>query len=235
MLGQPPDDHDFTELRRPDRRRPSVAWLRDWVMWFGPARLIATSIAIAGVAFAGWWLVRSPAPPTESLLPMASAPTVSIPAAPPATLGEVTVHVAGSVRRPGVYRLPSGSRVVDAIDRAGGTRRGSDSGALNLAAALADGSRIYVPRHGEHVAPDSASDPSAGSSAATVSAPPAPVAINEASTAELETLPGIGPTTAAAIVEYRTANGPFATVDDLESVPGIGPAKLDAVRDLVTL
>jgi competence protein ComEA len=235
MLGQPPDDHDVTALRRPDRRRPSVAWLRDWVMWFGPARLIATSVTITGVAFAGWWLVRSPAPPTESLLPMASAPTLPVPATTPSTLGEVTVHVAGSVRHPGVYRLPSGSRVVDAIDRAGGTRRGSDSGALNLAAALADGTRVYVPRRGEDVAVDSASDPSAGSPAADVSAPPVPVAINDADAAELETLPGIGPTTAAAIVEYRTANGPFATVDDLESVPGIGPAKLDAVRDLVTL
>lgn len=243
MLDDTSADRVAAEVRRPDRLRPSVAWLRDWVQWFGPGRLIATAIAIGGVAFAGWWLVRSPATPTEAVLPMASAPTVpvSLPAGstPPSTSGGLTVHVAGAVRRPGVYRIATGSRVVDAIERAGGAGPRADADALNLAAEIVDGSRVYVPRSGE-LAPAEPSTglpvaPSADGSTSAGSTPVGPVDLNQADEAELEGLPGVGPATAEAIVEYRTANGPFATVDDLESVPGIGPAKLDAVRDLVTL
>ena len=217
-------------LRRPDRSRPSVAWVRDWVDWFGPGRLIATTIAVVGVAVAGWWLVRSPSPPTESMLPMASAPAAVVPSTPPTTAGIITVHVAGAVRRPGVYRLPSGSRVVDAIDQAGGTRARADVDAVNLAAPVADGVRVHVPVPGEVAA-----TPPTGDGTVGVSLPPALVDINDADAMTLESLPGVGPATAAAIIEYRSSQGPFVSVDDLEAVPGIGPAKLDAVRDLVTV
>jgi competence protein ComEA len=219
-------------LRRPDRSRPSVASMRDWVDWFGPGRLIASTIAVVGVAVAGWWLVRPPSPPTESALPMASAPASAVaPSAPPTTAGIITVHVAGAVRRPGVYRLPSGSRVVDAIEQAGGTRARADTDAVNLAAPVADGVRVHVPVPGEVAA----NPPTSGEGTVGISLPPALVDINVADAVTLDSLPGVGPATAAAIIEYRSSHGPFGTVDDLESVPGIGPAKLDAVRDLVTV
>ena len=229
------------EVRRPDRLRPSAAWLRDWVAWFGTGRLAVTVLAIVGVAGAGWWLVRSPGTPVESVLPKATAPaTLFTPSTPPpTTAGDVAVHVAGAVRRPGVYALPPGSRVIDAIDRAGGMRGNADADAMNLAAVVADGSRVYVPLPGEIVPAEVTAlpDPTGGGGlpGAPSSVAPAPVDINESDAAALETLPGIGPATAAAIVEYRDANGPFATVDDLEAVPGIGPAKLEAVRPMVVL
>jgi competence protein ComEA len=185
----------------------------------------------------GWWLLRTPPPPTEAGLPYAatstssvapvavtsSAPDVSSPAA-------LVVHVAGAVARPGVYEVAGGSRVHDAIDAAGGAVRRADPGALNLAAPLSDGERIYVPRVGETVsiavgdAPDSSD-----------AAPTGPIDVNHATVEQLDVLPGIGPATAAAIVDHREQNGPFATVDDLEEVRGIGPAKLAAIRDLVTV
>jgi competence protein ComEA len=147
----------------------------------------------------------------------------------------LVVHVAGAVRRPGVYELEGGQRVADAIVAAGGALSGADADALNLAAPVADGDRIAVPLAGE----EAAGGASAGGhehAAGGDSAPDAaPVDINTASTAELERLPGIGPTTAAAIVEHREHNGPFASIADLEAVRGIGPAKIEAIRDLVTL
>jgi competence protein ComEA len=144
---------------------------------------------------------------------------------PPAAL--ITVHVAGAVMAPGVYRLAAGVRVHDAIEAAGGPIGDADVDALNLAADVADGSRVYVPTVGEHVVlvPDAAG----GSSS-----PAGPIDVNRASAVELETLPGVGPATATAIVTERERNGPFLTVDDLERVPGIGPAKLAAMRDFVT-
>ena len=221
---------------RPSPRR--LGPLRPWIEWFGAGRLIAAGVTVVLLVGVGWWLLRSPSPPTEAGLPRASAPGTSttvvagasaamaLGSAPPATAGPLIVHVAGAVARPGVYQLAPGARVQAAVEAAGGVAPGADPGALNLAAPMADGERVYVPLVGETV-------PLAAGSSAVTAAVAGPVDINRASVAELDELPGIGPATAAAIVEHREQHGPFASVDDLEAVRGIGPAKLDALRDLV--
>jgi competence protein ComEA len=127
-----------------------------------------------------------------------------------------------------VYTLVSGDRVHAAIEAAGGATAEAEPDALNLAAEVADGSRIYVPAVGEVVVPEPASlanDPPA---------PVGPIDVNRATASQLETLPGVGPATSTAIVTERERNGPFLNVDDLARVPGIGPAKLAGLRDLVT-
>lgn len=129
-----------------------------------------------------------------------------------------------------MYELPAGSRAADAIAAAGGASPGADPDALNLAAVLADGDRVAVPVEGEvPAAPVGPVAEQAGGAAS------GPVDVNTASAAALEQLPGVGPATAQAIVAHREAHGPFASVDDLEAVRGIGPAKLEALRDAVTV
>jgi competence protein ComEA len=176
------------------------------------------------VGGAGLWYVRSLPRPVEVraaiTLPAASTSATSSPDVLP-----ILVDVAGWVRRPGVYEFHDGDRVIDAIEAAGGARRGAALDALNLAAPLADGTQILVPRR-------QASGPvgSVGSGAT-----PSKVNINAASAAELETLPGVGEVIAQRIVDYRTANGPFGSVDDLLDVSGIGEVTLENIRDLVTV
>lgn len=212
--------------------------LRPWVQWFGAGRVAGVVVTVAATVLGGWWLLRPAAPPTESMLPYASSPatapagaTTTGPAATTTNPSQVVVvHVAGLVRAPGVYELAGGARVVDAVEAAGGPTGDADLAALNLAALLADGQRIYVPRFGE--TPPPVAGPDGGTP--TASGPAAPIDVNVASAAELDDLPGIGPATASAIVAHRDQHGPFASVDDLEAVRGIGPAKLDALRGLVT-
>lgn len=205
--------------------------LRPWLEWFGPGRLALAAVTLLVVVVGGWWLLRAPAPPTEASLPRATEPSTgpAVVAAPPTTpppSGPILVHVAGAVANPGVYQLDRQARVHLAIEAAGGPRSDADPGALNLAAAVSDGERIYVPVAGETI-PVTATAPGA-------SAPSGPVDVNHATAAQLDELPGIGPATAAAIVSHREQHGPFASVEDLEAVRGIGPAKLDALRDLVS-
>lgn len=151
----------------------------------------------------------------------------------PAT-DEVVVDVDGKVKRPGVVALATGSRVIDAIEAAGGLRRSGDTGALNLAEMLIDGQQIVVPKVGaaestpEMVPGSSTGAPTPGTSAITVS-------INTAETTELETLPGIGPVLAAAIVQWRTDNGAFTSLEQLQEVSGIGPATYAELAPLVRL
>jgi competence protein ComEA len=201
----------------------------------------ATAVTVAAVVAGAYWLVRPPALPTEASLPYAAA-TGSDVTSPVTTLvttstvdgrstGQITVHVAGAVRVPGVYAVPSASRVIDAVRAAGGLAADADADRINLAASLADGQRVYVPRRGED--DPLAVDPSLAATGSI--APAGPVNINSATAAELETLPGIGPTTAAAIIAHRDLHGPFASVDELGNVAGIGPAKLAALRGLVTV
>ena len=222
----------------PERPPPGrIGPLRPWIEWFGVGRLMAGAVTVVLRVGVGWWLLRSPSPPTEAGLPLASATAGSATVAsggsagappgpaPPTTAGPLVVHVAGAVVSPGVYELAPGARVQAALEAAGGAVPGADPGALNLAAPVGDGERVYVPMVGEPV------PIATGSPAVTVA--PGPVDLNQASAAELDGLPGIGPATAAAIVEHREQNGPFASVEDLEAVRGIGPAKLDALRDLV--
>jgi len=238
------DDVDADrQLRRPGAAPHWAQQARAWVIWFGASRLVATSLAVVAITIGGWWLLRSPRPPTEAALPYASTTSSSAPApgrdgatpssSPTAATStdDVTVHVAGAVARPGVYTLPPGSLVNDAIVRAGGATRRANLDVVNLAAALADGSQVFVPEPGEAV--PVASGVPAGSAPTT--GPVEPVDLNSATVEQLDTLPGVGPATAAAIVLHREQSGPFATVDDLEAVPGIGPAKLAAVRELVSV
>ncbi len=151
--------------------------------------------------------------------------------------GDVVVHVVGAVASPGVQRLPLGSRVVDAVDAAGGAGPDADLGRINLAAALTDGQQVYVLRHGEPAPapPAGAAGGADGPGAPGAAAATAAIDINTASATQLEELPGVGPATAAAIIAHREQNGPFTSVDDLLDVRGIGEAKLDALRDLATV
>jgi competence protein ComEA len=139
------------------------------------------------------------------------------------TGGEVVVDVVGAVRRGGLYHLPAGSRVADAVRMAGGVTRHAQLEAVNLAAALADGELVLVPRAGV----------AAASGAPGAATPAPPVQLSVATAEQLDTLPGIGPAMAARIVQYRQEHGTFRSVDDLTGVPGIGPAKLAALKDLV--
>jgi competence protein ComEA len=167
---------------------------------------------------------------------LASAGTAEEPrrAAPLAVAGTQTaaparlvVHVAGAVRRAGLYRLRDGARVADAIVLAGGATRRADLALLNLAAPLADGQQVLVPRR--------VPVGGVGSDAAAASPRPgAKVSLGSATVEQLDALPGIGPVTAEKIVAWRTTHGPFRSVDDLDAVPGIGPARLEQLRDLVT-
>jgi len=136
----------------------------------------------------------------------------------------LVVHVVGAVRRPGLYRLRDGSRIADAVARAGGATRNADLALVNLAAPVADGTQVVVPRRPPEVA--------SGSAASTAPAT-GPVHLNTATLEQLDTLPGVGPATAQRILDYRQENGAFATVDELDAVPGIGPARLEQLRELV--
>lgn len=187
---------------------------------------LGVAAAVVAVGVAGFLLLRGPsAPPPEVSLPVAGGP--GDPSASSTTSSTapaiVVVHAAGAVASPGVYRLPGGSRVGDLVDAAGGPVAGADLDQVNLAAPVADGERVYVPMEGEVVPA-----PSAGGGEAA-----GPVDLNAASASDLEALPGIGPATAAAIVDERERRGRFSSVDDLLDVRGIGPAKLEQLRELV--
>jgi competence protein ComEA len=143
----------------------------------------------------------------------------------------VVVHVAGAVVSPGLHELPTGSRVADAIAAAGGLTPAADQARINLAAPVTDGERVYVLAVGEQepaVAVGGGAGPATG-------APSGPVDLNTADAEALDALPGVGPATAAAIIEHRGKVGAFTSVDQLLDVPGIGEAKLEALRDLVTV
>jgi len=162
--------------------------------------------------------------------PRGAAGGVSV--ARPAGAGSV-VHVAGAVREPGVYRLPAGARVQDAVERAGGAKSSGDVNAINLAAKVVDGQQVVVPARvrggGASAAPGAAA---AGSGATGAVAGP-PISLNNATVEQLDTLDGVGPATAQKIIAWRTQHGGFRSVADLGQVPGIGPKKLAALKDKV--
>jgi competence protein ComEA len=143
------------------------------------------------------------------------------PAGPAAQL--VVVDVVGAVRRAGLYRLPQGSRIADAVARAGGATKKADLALVNLAAPVADGTQIVVPVRAAAGAVDGSAS----------SAPGGPVHLNTATLQDLDALPGVGPVTAQKILDYRQQHGAFASVDELDAIPGIGPKRLDQLRDLV--
>jgi competence protein ComEA len=131
---------------------------------------------------------------------------------------DVVVHVAGAVERPGVYRLPSGSRVDDAVRRAGGAAPGAELEAVNLAARLADGQQVVVPERGP-----------AGVAAAGGTGE-GPISLGTATLDQLDTIEGIGPVTAQDIVEFRDQHGGLASVEQLDQIAGIGPATMESLR-----
>jgi competence protein ComEA len=160
---------------------------------------------------------------------------------PPAT--KVVVHVAGAVRRPGVYRLEEGERIADAVKRAGGRAPGADLDAINLAAKVKDGVQILVPRRVAGGRAGGGAAPAAGGgiapagvgvgTAGAAGAAPPVIDLNSATAEQLDTLDGVGPATAAKILQYRAEHGPFRSVDDLDQIPGIGPKRLAAIRPRV--
>jgi competence protein ComEA len=195
--------------------------------------LFAAALAIGAAAWMWWSPARPDAPAGAKAGPAtasAAGATTASKAATPAVMSTVTVHVVGEVRHPGVYELPGGSRAADAVSAAGGLLGAADQAAVNLARVVADGEQIAVPREGQGPAA-AAGAPGAGAGSGVAGGK---VDLNTASAEQLDTLPGVGPSTAQKIVADRTANGPFRTVEDLLRVPGIGPAKLDALKDLVT-
>lgn len=155
--------------------------------------------------------------------PSASAPASSGPS--------VFVHILGRVRKPGLYEVPGGARAVDVVAAAGGFQTDADQAALNLARAVTDGEQIIVPRVGEAPPPV----PSSGSDSPASGTGTAPVDLNTADEAALETLAGVGPATAKAILAWRDEHGRFESVDDLLDVTGIGEKKLEKLRDGVVV
>lgn len=232
------------DVPRP-RALPSVVErIRENATFLGPGRVLTAALSILLVAAGCWWLLKAPAPPVEASLPYtagstdsttadASGPDGSPPVSdPPATVpATIVAQAAGAVFTPGVYALPAGARVHELIAAAGGVTPDADPDVLSLAAVLTDGERVYVPRIGE-VPPTPLPAAATGDPAGALAGP---LDLNRASAAQLDELPGIGPATAGAIVDHRERNGPYLTVDDLLDVRGIGPAKLDSLRDLVTV
>ena len=231
-----------------------------FIKWYGPARAFATAGSVAVVCVGAWWLLRAPAPPLENSLPLVSIASASdsssssvVGAIPSTTLvgmREVIVHVAGSVMKPGVYRLKPNARVIDAVNAAGGVTPNADTAAVNLALPLLDAEQVYIPARSSQkphttVAvrrkpPTAVGSPSSTSAAGTVGATPTTIKsafinINTATALELEALPSVGPSTAKAIVSFRTKNGPFSKAEDLLKVPGIGDGKLAAMKPFVAL
>ena len=212
----------------------------------GSSHLTVVAVLVAAaLAATTWWVIRAdtggtlvPASGTPAGNASVSVPidpagagspegesAVSLTTGPPSASATpaVIVDVAGKVRRPGIATLPFGSRVVDALEAAGGARRGVDMSTLNLARLLVDGEQIVVGLP----PPGGVAAPAASAPAASAASPPAPlVNLNSATQAELETLPGVGPVTAAAILQWRTDNGAFSAVDELLEVSGIGDAIL---------
>ena len=184
--------------------------------------VVVVAVTMAG---AGLWYVRSLPKPVSIAAgapPAAAAPSAgAVPSAAPSPTGPpIIVDVTGWVHEPGVYEFAQGERVIDAVERAGGAKPNADLSGLNLAAPLTDGTQVVVPKQGAAPAGTVPGETGGGTTSGLVN-------INTASATEFETLSGIGEVLAAAIVDYRTENGPFASVDDLEGVSGIGPATLE--------
>lgn len=148
------------------------------------------------------------------------------------TAGGLLVHVAGAVKVPGVYTLPPGSRVFQAVEAAGGALPAAELSGLNLAADVSDGSQILVPAKGQAAGMGGAAAPGGAGPPARKAAL---INLNTASATDFDTLPGVGPVLAQRIVAWRTDHGPFASVDALDAVSGIGAKLLAGIRDLVTV
>ncbi len=189
-----------------------------------PRRLaLGAAAALVLVALAAWYLAR-PRPSASAATPPPAA--ISVSGEDAGGGGRVIVDVSGAVRKPGVYRLSAGSRVEDALRRAGGATHKADLTQVNRAAKLEDGRQILVP-----VRAPAGEAAAATAGAAPGATPAAPLNLNTATAEQLDTLDGVGPATAQKILDYRKAHNGFGSVDELDQVPGIGPKKLAALRD----
>jgi competence protein ComEA len=180
---------------------------------------------MAGFVLAGVLIYVSRAPSGETIL-LQPAPTKA----------PLAVHVIGAVPRPGLYEFAEGARVQDAIDAAGGLLASANVDALNLAALLEDGQQLAIP-YGDGSAPTEGVAPfelPASTQEATVDPNVELININTATLEELNSLPGIGPTTAQKIIDYRDENGEFSVIEDIMNVSGIGPATFEDIKDLIT-
>lgn len=189
----------------------------------GIGAVVVVVIAALGITVGIGILRGALAPVDEVMVDPTPAATV------PAGRGDLYVHVSGAVREPGLYVLPAGCRVVDAIAAAGGFAEDADRNAVNLARTLEDGEQLPVPREGD--APPPAEGPPAGPAASADGR----VDLNTADATLLETLPRIGPALAERIIAWRDDNDGFTSVEDLLAVPGIGDKMLESLRDLVTV
>jgi competence protein ComEA len=184
-------------------------------------RVLAAAILALVVVVVAWRhaAAGSPAPlRVAPVVPARASPTV-------AAARRLVVDVVGAVRRPGLVRLPEGSRVADAIARAGGLRRGAERAAVNFAAPVSDGQQVLVPERG------AAGVAGAGDSGSSASA--GRVSLSSATAEQLDALPGVGPVTAEKIVAYRQQHGAFRSVDELDAISGIGPSRIADLRGLV--
>src|SRR4051812_20859548 len=161
--------------------------------------------------------------------PRASAAPATLHVARAGGGGGAYVHVAGAVRRPGVYRIPSWARLDLAIRRAGGPTRRADLEGVNLAAKISDGQQVIVPVRVPGGAPVAAASGGAGA------APAQPISLNTATAEQLDQLDGVGPTTAQKILDWRREHGGFASIDQLKQISGIGPKRFEALRDSVRM
>jgi competence protein ComEA len=185
------------------------------------ARALAyATVALFALVVGARFLERGDAAPAGG-----SSKAVAIEAEEPAAR-QVVVHVVGAVASPGLYHLDEGSRVDDAIRKAGGATPKAALDLVNLASPVADGQQVLVPKKGESTAAAGSGAPAAAGQR---------VHLNSATLEQLDSLPGVGPVTAQGILEYRTEHGAFQSVEELDAVPGIGPARLERLKELVDL
>jgi competence protein ComEA len=191
---------------------------------YGPyiGMLFLFSIVLAGTI----WVLRRPEPPALTIITPTPRPT--------ATLTVLVIDVRGAVAKPGVYSLPSGSRVQDALAQAGDLLPNAETRSLNPARKINDGEQIYVPLIGEATPVPPATGKGVQSTAA-MKTPIGKININTATIEELDGLPGIGPTIAQRIIDYLSENGSFKQIEDLKKVRGIGDSVFGQIKDLITL
>ena len=222
--------------------------LTDFIHWIGFSRILASAFGVVVMVVGVWWVVRVPPPPPEASIPFATTSVASNAIASNtdassaiSSSANITVYVSGEVVKPGVYVLLATARVIDALQAAGGATNQADLVVVNLAAPLVDAAQVFIPRMGSTprvtlprphaginlpIAGAGAGAGAVGGATSTAGI----VDINSATISDLDALPGVGPSTAQAIIDYRVANGPYASVDDLLNVRGIGPSKLAAMR-----
>ncbi len=219
--------------------------LTDFIQWIGLSRILASAFGVVVMVVGVWWVVRVPPPPPEASIPFATTSVASNTGATSAlpTAANIMVYVSGEVVKPGVYVLTSAARVIDALLAAGGATNQADLVVVNLAAPLVDAAQVFIPRIGTtprvtlprpHAGinlPTSGTSAGAGAGAGGGATSAAGIVdINIATLSDLDALPGVGPSTAQAIIDYRVANGPYASIEGLLNVRGIGPSKLAAMR-----